>query len=266
MPDVVAIKLGGSLITDKARPDTPRRDVLARLCREIAAVARGGGPRLVVGHGGGSYAHTAAARWEIGAGPVDAARAAGAGHTQARARALHALVVSALLDASALPFSLAPSSFLVARSGRVDEAWIEPLALALERGLLPVVHGDVVLDRDWGASVCSTESVFAAVAPGLAGRGLGLTRAVWLGDTDGVLDETGATIPEIAPSEVDAVAARTGGARGTDVTGGMAHRLRAAGALARLGVASWIGDGRRPAIVAEAVAGRAASGTRVPAC
>ena len=41
MPDVnpsfVFLKLGGSLITDKTRPHTPRLEVLRRLAGEVAA-------------------------------------------------------------------------------------------------------------------------------------------------------------------------------------------------------------------------------------
>ena len=37
MPDILLLKLGGSLITEKARPETPRLEVIARLAREIAA-------------------------------------------------------------------------------------------------------------------------------------------------------------------------------------------------------------------------------------
>jgi isopentenyl phosphate kinase len=260
--ELVAIKLGGSLITDKERPDTPRLDVLARVCRDVAALGRDG-RRLIVGHGGGSYAHTAATRWGVGAGVLDETGLDGASHTQARAAALHALVVRALLDAGARPFSLAPSSFLVARAGTVESAWLDALALALDRGFLPVVRGDVALDLAWGASIVSTETVLVQVAAGLPGRGYRVTHALWLGETDGVLDERGATIAEIDASEVEAFAARAGTARGADVTGGMAHRLRSVGLLARMGVESWIGDGRRPDVLAAAVSGREPSGTRV---
>ena len=60
---MIFLKLGGSLITDKARPETPRLDVLRRLVNEIAE-ARQAAPtlRLLIGHGSGSFGHAAAAR------------------------------------------------------------------------------------------------------------------------------------------------------------------------------------------------------------
>ena len=52
------LKLGGSLITDKRQPETPRMDVIERLAQEIAA-ARAANPslQLVLGHGSGSFGH-----------------------------------------------------------------------------------------------------------------------------------------------------------------------------------------------------------------
>src|SRR5882672_2072542 len=101
MRDIVLLKLGGSLITEKTREETPRRDVIDRLTREIAqAIAGANAPfSLVVAHGSGSFGHVAAERHGIGRGPLSAAQLAGACRTQERAAALHRLVVAALLAA-----------------------------------------------------------------------------------------------------------------------------------------------------------------------
>jgi isopentenyl phosphate kinase len=56
MDELVFLKLGGSLITDKTRPYTPRLDILALLAEQIAAA----NVRMVLGHGSGSCWHTAA--------------------------------------------------------------------------------------------------------------------------------------------------------------------------------------------------------------
>ncbi len=62
--ELVFLKLGGSLITDKKRPHTPRMDVIRRLAREIAA-ARNIRPdlQLVLGHGSGSFGHIPAEKY-----------------------------------------------------------------------------------------------------------------------------------------------------------------------------------------------------------
>jgi isopentenyl phosphate kinase len=128
-------------------------------------------------------------------------------------------------------------------------------------GLSPVVFGDVVLDRAWGASIASTEQVFVALARRLLRAGTMIVRALWLGETDGVYDADGVTIPRLAAERLASLA--VAGASGTDVTGGMAHRLAATAELARLGIESWIVDGRVPGRLELALAGEAVPGTVV---
>jgi isopentenyl phosphate kinase len=261
---IVFLKLGGSLITDKRRPGLARHAMIRRLAGDLAAATRSPrGSRLIVGHGSGSFGHAAAADGGLTRG-VDARRRVDAiAVTQHRAAELHRLVVTALVRAGARPFSFAASSFLCAANGRVTARFLEPVFEALDRGLLPVVYGDVVLDRTRGAVVVSTEELFLLLADEAAKRKLPVARAGWLGETDGVLDGEGHTIARLSASEAERAARRVSGASGRDVTGGMALRLRTAGGLSKAGIASTIVDGRKSGAIAAAIAGRASGGTRV---
>lgn len=261
--EVLFVKLGGSLITDKTRPETARSDVIERLGSEIAEVVEGSSLPLIVGHGSGSFGHVAAQESGIHRGVHDASQLAGVSKTQGQAFKLHRLVVTALREAGVPVFSIVPSSCLVADGGRPDQVWPEPLLEALKLGMVPVVFGDVIMDRQWGASICSTESLFLALAPALGSRGVFVRRVVWLGGTDGVLDQRGKAIAEITLDDLSGLLSELSGAAGTDVTGGIRHRLESAGALAQQGIASWIGDGRRPGALGEGLVGTASHGTRV---
>jgi isopentenyl phosphate kinase len=258
--ELVLLKIGGSLITDKTRPGSLRRGILKRVAAEVARAA--GARRILLGHGSGSFGHAAASRHGLNDGPVGRRALPGIADTQDRAAQLHRLVITALRAAGARPFSLAPSSFLTARAGRPGAPRIEPLERALELGLLPVVFGDVLLDREWGACIGSTETVLLALARSLRRSGWALRRAVWLGATDGVYDRSGRTIRRLEPRELPAVLAGVDDAAGTDVTGGIRLRLSTAASLARLGVTSHIVDGTAPGVLEQALRGRAV-GTRV---
>jgi len=263
---IVLLKLGGSLITDKSRPGVARHAVIRRLAREIAA-AQGHprGPRVLVGHGSGSYGHAEAADGGLIRGADARRRLDAISRTQHRAAELHRLVVAALVAAGARPFSFAASSFLTAAGGRIRGRFFEPIFAALDRGLLPVVYGDVVLDVSRGAVVVSTEELFLLLAREAARRKRAVARAGWLGETDGVRDGDGRTIGRLSAAEAERAARRVSGASGRDVTGGMALRLRTAGALAAAGIESMIVDGRKAETIARVVAGRASGGTRVDA-
>jgi isopentenyl phosphate kinase len=263
---IVLLKLGGSLITDKSRPGVARHAAIRRLARELAAAGnRPRGPRLLIGHGSGSYGHAAAAEGGLTQGADARRRIAAISRTQHRAAELHRLVIAALVDAGARPFSFAPSSFLSAANGRIQGRFFEPIFEALDRGLMPVVYGDIVLDRKRGAVVVSTEELFLLLAEEARRRGSPVARAGWLGETDGVRDGRGLAIARQSADQAGRTARRVSGASGVDVTGGMALRLRAAGALARTGVSSVIVDGRRSGAIAAAITGRAPHGTRVDA-
>lgn len=264
MSGVVLLKLGGSLLTDKTRDDTDRPEVLERLAGEIATVlAEPDPPRLVLGHGSGSFGHAAAARSGLAAGIAGGLgspeRLRGVVATRERAVELHRRVVAALAHAGALPFSIAPSSALVMADGRGAFCHLEPLRLALASGFLPVVYGDVVMDRRQGVAIASTEVVFLA----LADAGLPISRALWAGVTEGVLDDAGQPIPAIRVGASHRAEAAAGASAGTDVTGGMRHRLAAVLELARRGIPSVIFDGQVPGRLAETLRGRRVPGTVV---
>lgn len=269
---VALVKLGGSLITDKAGHEAVRSGVLARLAGELRQVAEAFPGGLVLGHGSGSYGHRVAADggWSAkGSSPSSEVLA----RTQDAAARLHREVITALLEAGAAPFSLAPGSLMVSSGGRLSSLHVEPLVEAIESGLLPVLFGDVVLDTEDRARICSTENVFLSIAPALLARGFRISAAYWLGNTQGVLSPAGETIARISKANADEVArslseaASLGGAAGpshvSDVTGGMRHRVETAVVLSRLGVPSWILDGRSEGVLARAVGGEEVPGTYV---
>lgn len=263
MHSLVLVKLGGSLITEKSRQETARREVIVRLAGEIARAAAAIPERIVLGHGSGSFGHVAAHRFGIGSRSLGPEQLPGVCVTQERAAALHREVTGALAAAGALPFSIAPSSCVVAEAGRPAALAEEPLLLALERGLLPVTYGDVVMDRAWGASICSTERLFDLLARRLLERGHFVRRVLWLGETAGLYDAAGRTVPRVTEKTAPKAFKAIGAPAGTDVTGGMRHRLETALALARHGIPSLLADGLAPGLLERALRGETVPGTEV---
>jgi isopentenyl phosphate kinase len=243
------VKWGGSLLTDKTGDRAARPATIRRLAGELAAARdelAGRGVGVILGHGSGSFGHVAAARYRIQDGLSDPEQVPGVAITQRRARQLHEVILDALEDAGVPAFSIAPSSAAVFDGGALASFETGPVTGALAAGLVPVVYGDVVVDRSRGAAICSTETAFRALAEGLEAPPI--CCCLWLGETDGVYDRDGETIPRITPDDGPEVLGAVGTAAGTDVTGGMAHRVAYAQELARRGLPSWIGNG--------AVAGR----------
>ncbi|MDA8019061.1 MAG: isopentenyl phosphate kinase [Thermoanaerobaculia bacterium] len=263
-PGLILVKLGGSLITDKQRDAHARHAVVARLARELAQGVAGGQP-VIVGHGSGSFGHVAARKHGLASRRLGNAPALAAAAVRRSAAELHGIVTGAFVDSGVPAWSWAPSNVMLARRGRPASANLEPLSSALAVGMVPVTYGDVVVDRDWRASICSTEAVLSYLVRRLLKRGVAVSRVLWLGDTDGIYDQHGETVPEITDENVVASRRVVAGSAGTDVTGGMLLRLRTARDLARLGVESWIVDGQREGLLADGLRGAPLPGTRVVA-
>jgi isopentenyl phosphate kinase len=245
MAALTFVKWGGSLITDKATPYTVRRDVLKRLADELARYwpAREGG--LVLGHGSGSFGHEAARASGFVAtddAPPSAEAFSAVQHAAAR---LHRGVMAALREAGLPVVSLVPSSSLLATDGQPTHVPTDILEHVLAQGALPVTYGDVLIDRTEGSSIASTETLFRALIPALRAAGHPTARALWFGDTDGLYDATGTTIPTVAATEASELLDLIGAPRGVDVTGGMAHRVQTVAALAAEGVPSVLANGHR---------------------
>lgn len=257
---VAIIKLGGSLITHKGGRRSIRRQVLARLAEELAAATARGRRRFLLGHGSGSFGHVTAAEYGVHAGQGGAA---GASATQDVARELHEAVLAALRGAGLSVWSVAPSSNVVTSSGRPVVVAIESVERALQRGLVAATYGDVVMDRDQGHAICSTETALLAFARRLRARGAQLGDAYWFGNTDGIYDGAGVTIARMTARQASGMVAQVGGSADTDVTGGMRHRLETAIAFARLGVRSWIVDGSVAGTLPAVLAGKYRGGTRI---
>lgn len=231
---LVFLKLGGSLITDKRLAETPRLDVLARLAQEIAAV-RHQNPslQLVIGHGSGSFGHMTARRFGTRDGVRTPEEWQGFAATADAAARLNRIVTASLLDAGLPVWSIQPGVTLRCEDGRVVAGPEETVGLALERGLIPLVHGDVALDSVRGGTIASTEEIFDWLA-----RTLSPQRIVLAGEVDGVFSSDPLRFPaaepirEITPPSLASLKAGLGDSHGTDVTGGMAAKIDQAMAMA----------------------------------
>ncbi len=224
-PEIVFLKLGGSLITQKDQPHTAREDVIRRLASEIAQ-ARIQRPelRILLGHGSGSFGHHAAAKYGTRAGVYSPQDWAGFVEVWQEARALNQVVIEILSQAGLPVIAFPPSSWLVARDGQAFQPEIRPISLALQHALIPVVQGDVALDLVRGGTILSTEDVFAGLAPLLTPHHIlvaGVDEGVWAD-----FPICTRLLVEVTPSSFDPASASLQGSAHTDVTGGMREKVQ----------------------------------------
>ena len=239
MGELVFLKLGGSVITDKNREATAREDVIHRAGQEISRALKARPDlSLVLGHGSGSFGHFVADRYGlhdgIQEGPQSEEYWRGYAETAAAAARLNRLVTDVLL-AEGLPIlTLQPSASALCRSGELISMEAHPAAEALSHGLIPLIYGDVAFDEVWGCTIISTEQIFACLA-----RELRPSRIILASMVEGVYDSDPLRNPqaclfrEIGPGNIAQVERTLSGSHGVDVTGGMLTKVREMYALVR---------------------------------
>lgn len=225
---MIFLKLGGSLITEKAKEQTPRLETIRRLAAEVSEALRAfPDMRLLLGHGSGSYGHPVAKRYGTQHGASTRQDWIGFAHVWAAANQLNRLMIDALLEAGLPAISVPPSASALSRGGEIVEMAYQPIQRSIQVGLLPVVQGDVGLDLTKGATILSTEEVFRYLAAYLRP-----SLVLFAGMEPGVYrhyPSRAELLPVIREENLQAIA--IGSAQGKDVTGGMADKVRQAIAL-----------------------------------
>ncbi|WP_254764608.1 isopentenyl phosphate kinase [Natrinema marinum] len=215
---MIVLKLGGSVITEKDRAETLDGDALSRAADAIAAALENDRENFVIVHGGGSFGHHNAS--EHGVSTTAGTRDANAVlDIHGAMTTLNRFVLSRLLERGVGAVPVHPFS----TAHRDGEGRLElptgQVETMLAEGFVPVLHGDVIAHAGAGATVVSGDELVATLARDLEADRVGLCSTV-----PGVLDEGDAVIDRI--DEFDAVADVLGASDATDVTGGMAGKVR----------------------------------------
>jgi len=254
MKNLIFVKLGGSLITDKSRPYTARYDVIKRLCSEIHEAKKQKRFSILVGHGGGSFPHVSAKKYETHKGVISEKSWEGFAKVQDDASRLNRIVVSSLIGAGENAISIQPSASCIARNDRITEWYTKTIEVALYRGLIPVPYGDACLDEAKGCCIISTEEILRFLAKKLKPQ-----KIVMAGKTDGVLDSEGNVIKEITRKNFGEIKKSLLSSDGfADVTGGMVQKVEKA---MEMGVDVEIINGLKPGILKRSLLGEKGLGT-----
>lgn len=208
------LKLGGSVITEKDRPETIDRAALDRAADSVSRIDG----RLVVVHGGGSFGHHHATEHGVST-TVGTRDGEGLRAIHGAMKELNGAVVDRLADAGVAAVPVHPFS---AAERTVDgelRLGTGPVGAMLEEGFTPVLHGDVVVHRGAGATIVSGDELVVSLAVALGASRVGVCSSV-----PGVYDADGAVLDRIESFE--AVIEAVGESDSTDVTGGMAGKVR----------------------------------------
>jgi isopentenyl phosphate kinase len=227
---LILIKLGGSLITDKNKPFYARKKVIDRLAHEIKS-SLSDKFDLIIGHGSGSFGHVVASKYNTQNGIRSKDSIRGLSLVADAAIQINRIVVQSFLKAELPVVSFAPASFMTAFSQKLDKFLIKQIEISLKIGIVPVIYGDIILDTKQGCCIFSGEKTLDILAKFLKDKYKSV-KIILCGDTNGVLDAKNNTIPKINAKILKEVFSSIGVSGGTDVTGGMIHKVESSLKLA----------------------------------
>jgi isopentenyl phosphate kinase len=226
MSDTCILKLGGSVITDKRADCAINKEQLASIASAIAGARTDG---IVVIHGAGSCGHPEAKRYHLDKG-AKAGETEGIFVTHRAVSRLNDAVVLALREKGVAAVGVHPLHTGIAENGRLIGFECRHLEKMLALGMVPVIHGDVVMDLSIGACIVSGDQLVRYLAVGLKIRRVGLAT-----DVPGVLDG-GSVVPRITKGMMPEL--HIGSSMHTDVTGGMKGKIDELLGLADAGIGS----------------------------
>jgi len=262
MKDIILIKLGGSLITDKTKAYIARPQVIKRLAREIKN-CWDKGFRFVISHGSGSFGHTSAAKYKTADGIISKESVYGLAVVQQDAISINRIINKIFLSEGLPVLTFVPSSFSFAGNCRLAGIFVEPIIEALEIDALPLVFGDVILDKTKGCCIFSGEVTLDNLISPLIKAGCSVKKVIQLGNTDGVYNKEGKTVPKIDHKNFADIKKLIWVSGSSDVTGGMLHKIEESLKIAQRGINCWIINGERKNTLLNAILEEPKSGTLI---
>ena len=256
MSDLVVLKLGGSVITDKKSRFSFKGDVMSRISREIA---RCWPTPLVVIHGGGSFGHPIASEYNLNMGFREQRQLEGFVKTIQAMRELNHLVTDTLIKVGIGAVGMPASLVFITSNGVIQTAHLDLVFASLDLGVIPVSCGDAVFDRVRRFTILSGDSIAVYLARALKAR-----RLVFAVDVDGVYEYDRETGEKRLLVTLDYRRHATLLYRDVgDVTGGMFEKVEAAFEAHRAGVEVTLVNGLVEGRIEAAVKGERVDGTKL---
>jgi isopentenyl phosphate kinase len=223
MNDLIILKIGGSVITDKfSKIPKVNHENLKRISEEIASIYDKEKMSLIIIHGAGSYGHQIVNKTKIGEGIKNNEQLKAFAETQRLQNELNCIFTKYLIEEGLPAIPCQASSFAVMDSGRIVKMDLSAIEGLLEAGMIPVLYGVPAYDKTQKCSILSGDQI----APYLAVK-LNARKIIHATNVDGVftgdpnLSPNAKLIPEINSKNIEQVKEWLTGSTATDVTGGM---------------------------------------------
>ncbi len=225
--ELLVIKLGGSLLTDKSTPYKLREEVIKVVAVEIKeCIDLGLIKSLVIVHGVGSIGHPPVLKYNLHKGFRNKDQLISMSKTQQIVNKFRETIATIFLE-EGVPINLMHASSMVVGSKMVitDHAF-SSLKGFLSLGMIPLIGGDMMFDTSMGFSVCSGDQLAVVLSRVLRAKQLLFaTDVLGVFDKDPKLGEHAQLLREIKINEIEHLFSKTIETAKTDASGKMRGKL-----------------------------------------
>jgi isopentenyl phosphate kinase len=254
LKNLTILKLGGSVITDKSKKNQINAKTIHRIAKEVSTVTST--INLLLVHGGGSFGHPIANKYQIHKGWHSPSQRIGFSEARKAMMSLNKTVVDIFLAEGISVVSVQPSACTLTNSGRITHMDLEPTKRLLKYDFVPVLFGDAVMDLTQGIAILSGDQIVTYLV-----KELSVKKVIFGTNVDGLLDADNKVIPEINHKNFETLLTLAKESVASDVTGGMFGKLKEIEPLMREGIETIILNAKTPSIIEDILKGKKVVGT-----
>jgi isopentenyl phosphate kinase len=242
---MILIKLGGSIITNKGKPQSARRKTIDNILKQIKKINE---PMILV-HGGGSYGHYWSMKYSMHTKPARYSLK-GLSVVKNSMIELDKIILNSATKNKLNTYSLPPTDFMSGNKPIKNK--VQKIGEIAKSGLVPITYGDALWYGQKKSYILSGDVIMTTIGKILKPR-----LSIFVLDVDGVYSDTKSKKliydlkkekPTISKNKMD-------------VTGGMTRKITEAAKMSKSGLKVFFVNGNKPQRIVDAVSGKKFEGT-----
>ena len=242
---MILIKLGGSIITNKDKPLSPRRKVIDKISRSLKKINE----EIVVVHGGGSYGHYWSVKYDMHTKPkkYDFRGVATVKNSMVE---LNKIILDIFLKNKLNPYCLPPTDFMI--GNRPSQNKIKEIKKIAKSGMIPITFGDALWYGNNKSYILSGDKIMSILARVLRPR-----LSIFVLNVDGLYSDLKSKKLVSQFKNEKILMKKTS----MDVTGGMSRKVKEASSISKMRLKVFFVNGNKPERIVNAIKGKKFEGT-----
>jgi isopentenyl phosphate kinase len=234
---MILIKLGGSIITNKERPLSPRRKTIDNIAKQLKKISE---PVILV-HGGGSFGHYWSVKYDMHTKPAKY-DSHGVAIVKNSMVELNKIILDSLTKSKLNPYCLPPTDFMSGNKPIASK--VKEIKKIAESNLIPVTFGDALWYGQKKSYILSGDKIMSIIAKTLRPR-----LSIFVLNVDGLYSDF--KTKQLIHDMKDQQAAIQD--IPMDVTGGMKRKVEEATRISKMGLKVFFVNGNKPQKIVDAI-------------